>query len=170
VGNQVNVALQTGAGWDLGLERRLDLLGRRLFRCQAYAAGDPVDVGINRHYRPAKGEEEDTGGGLWPNARQGFEHRASVRSCQVPEEAETGGTVLLDEAGETRPYPRRFDVGEAATSDRIGNRLVVRGQDVFPGREGRLQAGERACGVNVGGVLREDRADQLVERVTQGRR
>ena len=143
--------------------RRVDHLPERGFGLlggprpdHAEPVRDPVHVGVDRDRRDAVPEHEHAVRGLRPDAR---ERR---------EEVERAGDLAL-ETVEDRPGARADDPGlHPVEPGRTDQRLEA--PRARPGERWRVgvareEPGARDVGVRVPGPLREDRADQHLERI-----
>lgn len=124
-----------------------------------------MHVCVNRHDRKSKAEEQDAGGGLGTDPGQTLQPRSGLREGQCAQRIE----AQLTEAGFNRAQDAlnagRLDFGQspAANSARDFSRWRV--DDGAPGWEVGAKGGECPFRVQVRGVLRENRGNQLVQRV-----
>ena len=152
--------LRTGERGQLGVR----LLGRRLRGDQPEPPRHPMHVRVDRHDRPLEGEEQHAGRGLGPDPRQPRQVRLRLGVGHVVELRQVGLARALAHRREDRLDARRLGVREPAERDRLLDRRDRRVAHLGPAREARLERREGAVGVHVGGVLREDRVDELVDR------
>ena len=147
--------------------RVVQLLERRLRAQQAQARADARDVRVDRHVAQAEGEQQHAGGGLAPDARQRAEVglRLGDRRVAHPVEVER----VADRA-QDRLDARRLHLRDAAGPDRLLDLLERRVADRLPDGEALAQAQVGDVAVAVVRRLREDRQDELGERVAVRRR
>ena len=136
-------------------QRSLGLFGRPGPH-DAEPVRDPMDVGVHRDRRDPVAEDEDAVRGLRPDAGERHE-RFKVAGDHSAEPLQDLGRHPAEDPGLHPVEPRRpdqwFDLGRGGAGER---RRV---------REPLEEAGACDVGVRVAGPLREDRADEDLERV-----
>ena len=150
----------------------------------------PLDVAVDRDERQAEAEQQHDRRGLLADAVDPGQPVARLERGHVAEELERVVAALLADLAERRLDPRRLLGGEPGRTDDV-HQLLDRGElDARPVRRRavrqaaaapalarvvmlrrkprrveRAEPLERDLGVRVGGVLGEDREDQLARRV-----
>ncbi len=147
------------------LERVLSLRRRQLRRHEAEAAGDAVDVRVDRQPRPAEAEEEHAGRRLRTDRRQRPQPFSRLHQRCLPEKVEVEAAAARLDLGQHRLQARRFRRRQATGTDRLLDRRDRRCQHRLPVGEALEQPREGAARVRVRRVLREQRQHQLAHRV-----
>src|SRR5262249_25359038 len=144
-------------------EQPVCLVRGRAGRDPAESQRHPVHVGVDRERRPPHREREYARGRLRPHAGERNQVAFDGFVIEVMESVEIDAAFLLLDGRENLLNPARLLVGDAAAADGVRDLVNRSVSYLLPAREPVLQPRERTLGVRVGGVLRQDRGDQLID-------
>ena len=166
VADEGDVEVVVLVGRELGFEHVVCREGGDLGADESESNGDSVDVGVDGQCGSAKGEEQNAGGGLGPDAGQlgqpllGLVDRHVFESGGVPVGAEA-----ISELGEQGLHSRGFGPGQASGADGVFQLLDRCFEDGVPVEVALEQRLKCASGVGVGGVLRKESEDEFGDRI-----
>ena len=156
-------------GRQCGFEQRVGRVGADLWADQAKPPRDAMDVRVHRQRRPAQREQQHAGGRFRANTIQRCQPALALFQRQLFQKIQVQLAAPLQNLAQRILDARRFDPAQPSRLDRLVQLIIGCVEHFFPGWVHGAQLRVGAAAVHVAGVLRKNRADQLVERVAAGR-
>ncbi len=153
---------------DVAVQHPVGRRGPAALGHQPQAPGDPVDVGVHGHNRPAQREGQHAGRRLGADATEVGQVLHGLPVLHRRQMVEADLAPLVVEAVQQALDRRGLLAGQPPGTDGVLDGLPVGAADLLPARKPVPEPLPGTVAVGVGGVLAEDREDELVEGIAAG--